>query len=434
MDSNSDKVIGSFLGMAVGDSMGRAVNGLKPEAIRQIFGEIEDYKDVRNIIGKGIKRYRMQGLYGAPTQCALAVCDAVLTNKKKFLDETVLNFQNLSQGGPENYFGVFRSSEGCLWKAVDLLAERPQPTPQSSTTTLFVFLSTPMALFHKKWSKTLAGQCLELASTFSCHPLEVIATVLNGFLVTRFLSLEEGELIPARKEILQEAIEVCLQAETEYQDRINLFEDEAILKSKNAFSHTLENLIPLIEKPEKEVLQWIVDNAASYSKREIRHASQGFVLSLLPLALFWMLSREREYSLASIFEQGRETEKLGALVGAWVGAYQGVQSIPENLKTGLVNGREIRLRGEALFQRRIKKDAKGLVDMEMALTAKEAEEAKRYQPKEIKKLVKPVVIDYWDDDEDQVPSKEDRIQWRKFQKDKTKAKRDRRKNIPDDIE
>ncbi|MBT5471106.1 MAG: hypothetical protein HOK41_10935, partial [Nitrospina sp.] len=354
--------------------------------------------------------------------------------KKKFLDETVLNFQNLSQGGAENYFGVFRSSEGCLWKAVDLLTDRPQPTPQSSTTALFVFLSIPMALFQKKWSKTLAGQCLELGSTFSCHPLEVVATVLNGFLVTRFLNLEEGELIPKRKEILQEAVEVCLQAETEYQTRINVFEDESILKSKNAFSHTLGELIPLIEKPEKEVLQWIVNNAASYSKREIRHASQGFVLSLLPLALFWMLSRESEYFLTSIFEQGRETEKLGALVGAWVGAYQGVQSIPENLKTGLVNGREIRLRGEALFQRRIKKGAKTLSDMEMALTTKEAEEAKRYQPKEIKKLLKPITIDYWEEDEDQVPSKEDRIQWRKFQKEKTKAKRDRRKNLPDDIE
>mgnify|MGYP003993918355 FL=1 len=181
-------------------------------------------------------------------------------------------------------------------------------------------------------------------------------------------------------------------------------------------------------------MQWIVNNAASYSKREIRHASQGFVLSLLPLALFWMLSRESEYFLTSIFEQGRETEKLGALVGAWVGAYQGVQSIPENLKTGLVNGREIRLRGEALFQRRIKKGAKTLSDMEMALTTKEAEEAKRYQPKEIKKLLKPITIDYWEEDEDQVPSKEDRIQWRKFQKEKTKAKRDRRKNLPDDIE
>ena len=88
MESDLDKVMGCFLGMAVGDAMGRSVNGLKPEAISQIFGTIEDYQDVKNLVGKGIKRYRMKGLYGAPTQCALAVCDGVLTNKKNFLEET----------------------------------------------------------------------------------------------------------------------------------------------------------------------------------------------------------------------------------------------------------------------------------------------------------------------------------------------------------
>ena len=45
MDSNPEEVMGCFLGMAVGDAMGRAVKGLKPEAIRQIFGTIADYKD-----------------------------------------------------------------------------------------------------------------------------------------------------------------------------------------------------------------------------------------------------------------------------------------------------------------------------------------------------------------------------------------------------
>ena len=52
MNVSPEKVMGCFLGMAIGDAMGRAVNGLKPEAIRQIFGTIEDYKDIRNIIGK----------------------------------------------------------------------------------------------------------------------------------------------------------------------------------------------------------------------------------------------------------------------------------------------------------------------------------------------------------------------------------------------
>jgi ADP-ribosylglycohydrolase len=435
MESDPDKIIGCFLGMAVGDAMGRAVNGLKPEAIGQIFGAVDDYKDVKKVVGKGIKRYRMKGLYGAPTQCALAVCDGVLINKKKFLEETLKNIQSLSKGGPENHFGVFRSSESCLWKAVDLLDEQPtEPTPQSSATAMFASLSIPLALFHKKWSKTLATQCLDLALLFSRHPQEVVGTVLNGFLVTRFLALQEDELLSQGKEILQEAADICIQTEREYQDRVNVFEDESIAKSKNDFSQTLEGLIPQLGKSEKEALQWIVDNASVYTKREIRHPSQGFILTLIPLALHWMLSRENEFLLASIFTQGRETEKLGVLAGAWSGAVHGAQVIPENLKTGLVNSREIRLRGEALFQRRMKKDMKPLADMETALTAKEAEEAKRYQPKEAKKILKPIAADFWEDEEDIVPSKEDRAQWRKFQKEKTKSKRDRRKNFPDDID
>ncbi|MBC8285642.1 MAG: ADP-ribosylglycohydrolase family protein [Nitrospinae bacterium] len=434
METDSDKVLGCFVGMAVGDAMGRAVNGLKPEAIRQIFGTIEDYKDVRNVIGKGIRHYRMKGLYGAPMQCALAVCDGILTNKKKFIEEAALNFQNLAEGGPENYFGLFRSSESCLWKAVDLL-DRPltDPTPQSSATALFVSLSVPLALFQKRWSKTLADQCSQLALDFSSHPLEVVGTVLNGFLVTRFLNLREDELLTKRKEILQEAIEICAQAEIEFQARVNVFEDELMVKSANAFSQTLTGLMDQFEKSEEEAMQWIVNNAAQYSNREIKHASQGFVLSLIPLALYGMFRGEKEFSLAWIFEKGRETEKLGALMGAWTGAILGAQAIPENLKTGLVNSREIRLRGEALFQRRMKKDAKALVDMETALTAKEAEEAKRYQPKGTKKTLKPVSIDFWEDEEDNVPSKENRAQWRKLQKEKTKSKRDRRKNLPDDF-
>ena len=435
MDSNPEEVMGCFLGMAVGDAMGRAVKGLKPEAIRQIFGTIEDYKDVRNIIGKGTRNYRMQGLYGAPTQCALAVCDGILKNKKKFIEETVNNFKNLSNGGPENYFGAFRSSESHLWKAVNLLDDRllTEPTLLSSATGSFTSLSVPLALFYKNWSKTLASQCFQLTMVFSSHPLEIVGSVLNGFLVTRFLSLEGSTLVQKRKEILKEAVEVCIQAEMEYESSFKLFENEWMVKSKNAFSHTLQGLINQIEKPEKEVLQWIVENSNVYSNREIRYASQGCVLSLMLLALYWILNRESDFSLSSILRQGRETEKLGALVGAWTGALQGAQAIPENLKTGLVNGREISLRGDALFHKRMKKNAKVLVDMEMALTNKESEEGKRYLPKETRKVLKSINIDSWEDDEDIVPTKENRAQWRKFQKEKTKAKRDRRKNLPSEF-
>ena len=178
--------------------------------------------------------------------------------------------------------------------------------------------------------KTLATQCLNLALIFSSHPQEVIGTVLNGFLVTRFLNVKKDQTISQGKEILQEAVEICTQAERDYHDRINVFEDDLIDKSKNAFSQTLEGLISQLEKPEKEALQWIVDNASAYTKCEIRHASQGFVLTLVPLALYWMLNQKNNFLLETILKQGRETEKLGALAGAWRGADYGRQGIPKN--------------------------------------------------------------------------------------------------------
>ena len=117
-----------------------------------------------------------------------------------------------------------------------------------------------------------------------------MGTVLNGFLVTQFLNLQKGNLVSKRKEILQEAAEICAKAEIEIQARVNIFEEKLMGKSVNVFSQTLEGLIGQFKKSEKEVLEWIVNNASLYCNREIKHASEGFVLSLIPLSLYWMFS------------------------------------------------------------------------------------------------------------------------------------------------
>ena len=72
--------------------------------------------------------------------------------------------------------------------------------------------------------------------------------------MTRFLSLQKGNLVSKRKEILQKAAEICAKAEIEIQARVNIFEEKLMGKSVNAFSQTLEGLIGQFEKSEKEVL------------------------------------------------------------------------------------------------------------------------------------------------------------------------------------
>jgi ADP-ribosylglycohydrolase len=428
------KIIGSWFGMAVGDAMGRPTKGLKPAAIRQIFGAIDEFKDARSIMGKGIKDYRMQGLYGAPTQCALVVGDALLKNKKTFLEESVKNFQRLSKSGPEGYFGTYRNHSACLWRAVGLLDnwENGKSSEQNSSTSLFVNLSVPLALLQSKWSKTLARQCFDTCLLMSRNRFEVVGAVLNGFLITRFLAAhpEENPLAPVS--ILQEAIAICRQAEEEYQQRFPSSEDGG-LKGVDAMSGALNGLVEKFHEP--DVLQWLCEYSNSFTKSEIHHPSQGFVICLLPLALYCVLHPyEPNFTstLTHSLSHGRETEMLGALVGSWAGALYGFDNIPTSLKSRLVNAKEIRLRAEALSVRRGKKDQKDLLIMEAGLTTKEFEEGKRNLLKGVKKGIQLKSSDLWDEEEEEhsFPSKEDRAQWRHFQKEKTKAKRDRRKNIP----
>ena len=430
MNDTHKKIIGSWFGMAVGDAMGRPAKGLKPAAIRQIFGTIDSFKDVRPMIGKGIKGYRMQGLYGAPTQCALAVGDALLKNKKEFLSESVKNFQNLAKSGPEGFFGVYRNHSTCLWRAVDLLDnfKEGQVSDQNSSTSLFVNLAIPLALFQGKWSKTLAKYCYETCLLMSRNRFEVVGTVLTGFLVTRFLALNHEKI--SSVDILQEAEEVCRQAEADYHLQFPESQDGG-LNGINALSEALKGLAENFNKP--DLLQWLSEYSNSFTILEVRHPSQGFVINLLPLALYCVLHPPQQYfgaTLTHALSHGRETEILGALTGAWAGALYGVDNIPEAWKTALVNAKEIRLRAESLSTHRIKKEQKDLVTMEAGLTSKEFEESKRNPPKESKKSTQIKLQDLWDDDETPVPSKEDRAEWRKYQKDKTRSKRDRRKNIP----
>jgi ADP-ribosyl-[dinitrogen reductase] hydrolase len=429
-----EKLIGSLFGMAIGDAMGRPTKGLKPAAIRQIFGEMDGFKDVRRIIGKGIKCYRMQGLYGAPTQCALAVSDALLKNKKKFLEESAKNFQELSKSGPEGYFGIYRSHSASLWRAVDMLGdlEKGKISQQNSSTSLFVNLAVPLALFHSKWSKTLAEQCFDVCLLMSRNRFEIVGAVLTGFLVTRFLYLNPEEIVAI--DILHEAEEVCRQAEARYQLQFPESQDGG-LNGVNALSGALKGLAEKFNEPNS--LQWLSEYSNSFTKLEILYPSQGFVMTLLPLALYCVLHSPESCFVATLSHalgHGRETEMLGALVGAWAGALYGFDNISYTLKSGLVNAKEIRLQAEALSTRRRKKEQKDLFSMEAGLTAKEFEEGKRNFQKESKKGIQLKPKDLCDD-ESPVPSKEDRAEWRKFQKEKTRSKRDRRKSIPflDDI-
>ena len=436
MSDLKDKILGSWVGMAVGDALGQSVKGLKPETVKQYFKQVDRYHDVRPYIGKGIKQYRMAGLYGVQTQRALAVCDSLLKTKKPNGEDLSDLLVRLSAHGPENYFGMFRRPEGCFYKSVQDLPNRADPllADQASAYACYFSMAVPLALYQQRPSKTLMQYCIEAALLLSRHPWEVAGAAVTGFITTRLLS-EEG--LPEGAALLNEAAEFCKMAEAWYQEN---YPDRFTLQEKNpeAMSRTLRDLADQYSQGQLENLPvWICDNASSYIKTKIAHATQGHALTILPLALVRLLTTGQEFSstLTGTLNLGREADKLGALIGCWAGAVHALAGIPQGWQSGLVNGKEIKLRGEALAKRKKGSVGKDLLDMELGLTQKEAEERRKYLPKEPQKFAKKasVLEDLWLEEEadDTLPQlKEDPRRWREFERDKTRKKRDRRRNLP----
>lgn len=428
--------------MATGDAMGMAVKGLKPETVKQCFRAMDDFKDVRKFIGKGVKRYRMKGLYGAQTQRALAVCDSILKNKK--LDAVRFSelLLELAAGGPESYYGAFRHVEGGFYQTLESFPGRESliPADQNHAGGSYPSLAIPIALFHQKESPEMIRQCLEAGLLLSRNPMEVIGTALAGHLTTCFVSLEppedgEGLAEEQSRELLEGAVKACEGAERILNEQFPEIEQAFDEKVFQALRLTMQGMLDRFDWESDALYSWISANASAHSKNEFTHPAQGHVLTLIPLALVMVLKGGNDFAtvLTRSLNMGKESTRLGALVGAWAGALYGFDGIPQQWKSGLVNSKEIKARGEALCQRRAVKGMKNLVDMELALTNKEFEEGKKLAPKTAQKI-SPKKSSRFDFDEEEfeesaIPKKEDAAQWRKFQKDKTKMKRDRRRNL-----
>jgi ADP-ribosylglycohydrolase len=435
MSDLQDKILGSWFGMAVGDALGQSVKGLKPETVKHYFKQVDKYHDVRPFIGKGIKQYRMAGLYGVQTQRALAVCDSLLKTKKPNGEDLSDLLMRLSAHGPENYFGMFRRPEGCFYKSVQDLPNRSEPlqADQASAYACYFSMVVPLALCQQRPSKTLMQYCIEAALLLSRHPWEVVGAAVTGFITVRLLN-EEG--LPEGSALLSEAAEFCKTAEAwyaeNYPDRFALAE-----KKSDAMSRTFEELAVRYKDAPENLPAWICDNALSYIGTKIVHATQGHALTILPLALVRLLTPGQDFAsaLTGTLNLGREADKLGALIGCWAGAVHGLSGIPQNWQTGLVNAKEIKLRGEALARRKKGSVGKDLLDMELGLTQKEAEERRKYMPREPAQATKKgfFLEDLWLEEEAEgtlLQLKEDPRRWREFERDKTRKKRDRRRNVP----
>ena len=432
-----DKVIGSLCGMALGDAMGLSAKSMKPETIQQLFGSMNSFKDVRPFIGKGVKRFKMQGLYGIQTQGSLVIADCLLKNRKWNEEKTTEFMTKLSMGGPEHYWGVYRRPDKKFSQSINSLKDTvPRAADHNPADATFLTMGIPAGLIHRDRLEIGISLNINIGLMMSRNLCEITGLALTGYLVSRFLLLkpEREEAVHQTEEVLINAEEFCQRIETQVQKNAPIFWSQTSESERGLLKQTLTSLRERWDFGCDELLNWICQNASDRHKIKITNPAQCYVLTLLPLCLLLVLREGREFgsTLTTGLNMGKEADKTGALVGALAGAVFGWKEIPEPWRYDLVNIKEILMRGEGLFSGRFPKAAKDLYEMELGLTKKEFDVGKKYFSKTPVNFPRPTPRPNlsWEDGDNKkpiIPEKSDALNWRKFEKDKSRAKKDRRK-------
>ena len=420
--------------MAIGEAMGSAVRGMKPATIKQYFNSMDSYKEVRPFIGKGVKNYRMQGLYGTQTQTALVLCDLFLSKKKMDRDAFLSNLLELKQTGPELYYGMYRRPEACFRRALESVPKNPEcepPEPGIATAT-FVTVGVIPALYYHGRTKAIVQNSLLACLTLSRKFQELVGTLVAARLVDNLLEIPpESKVNMQWQKILGNAVRFAKEAETELPKILPSICVELPQKTINGVSSAFE-ILTKEGLDMDEALRVITKHATEKLSRPISHPTQGTSLTLPPIAL-WMLANCDSFgeTLTSTLNLGGESDKLGAIVGALAGAFYGANSIPEAWRSGLVNTKEIKIRGDALATRKKPSKLKPLFEMEAGLTRKEAEERAKFLTSEPKKKLrhqsKANALE--EEGENALPERENRKGRRIYEREKSRKKRDRRRNI-----
>jgi hypothetical protein len=136
------------------------------------------------------------------------------------------------------------------------------------------------------------------------------------------------------------------------------------------------------------VLRQIVNLAnQAFPTEKITSPSQDFALACGVTALFiGVVSKDYESGLLEAINLGRETDSIGAMTGAVLGARFGEDEIPEGWKDKLMNCGQLGLRAEALLEKSFAGlKLRNLTDMELELTIFEKQEREKFVQKMIAK-------------------------------------------------
>jgi ADP-ribosylglycohydrolase len=385
-----------MLGLAAGDAVGAPVEGLKAGHIRQLYGKVEGHVDPAVAWKKKPHRWRMPGLYSDDTQQALALADSLVRcrgfNAAHFA-KLLVDMARAETGGR---FGAHRGTGGNFRASVRRLMEGADPAESGEPSAGIgaMMRVAPIGLYFADDPEALARAAVEQGLVTHQDPRPLVMAVLAAHAVSLSVTGAWDGSKPEDRinDTLEAAADAERLVEKDYIHRI-----PPVCMDRLGMALGGVRLLPrLLDLPEKAMVLFQIMGEANrqFPEHKIKEPGQGFVMAAGMTSLYFaLIAADYRDAVLEVVNLGKDTDTMGAIVGAIIGARFGEESIPEEWRKGMVNAEQVGLRGEALFD----KSSAGLatrdiISMEAELTTREDEERRAFIEKlEQKGGLKPPV-------------------------------------------
>ena len=314
-----EKFIGAVLGAAVGDALGKSVEDITEEEVFEFYGgKIRDF----------VTPHPSSPAYGQlpeETSDETTIFRILLESlvEKKSLD--VRDFLNRLVEWYDRE-ETHRYPDPILLTAIDLLSRGINPSTHGLTSFSVegILRSVALGLYHY-YNPELAAEGSKVVSLLT-HRSDVIydASAILGALIAHLV----------RGDFYLE----------DFREKLRLIE-------------TLKNYAK--EEKHKKILDRVAEILTESADLETAINTLGngtFAFEALPLALYIFLSNVGNpeealfQAVNSYGEFGGDTDAIGFLVGAMVGAYYGEDAIPYHLKENVENSQKLRELAEKLYE------------------------------------------------------------------------------------
>jgi ADP-ribosylglycohydrolase len=294
---------GALLGTAIGDALGRPVEGRSPVEIRQRFGRLTDFVPWRDW------KAGPKGTVTDDTQMTMCVAECLLECDGRVnpvdLAERLIAWLPVGRGkGRACVEAVNALTAGVPWHEAGV----------ASAGNGAAMRAAPVGLAHIRNLDTLRRDAALSAAVTHADPMAVSSAVAHGWLVARLAATPGGSLDPVAL-----VADLC--------SAISDLSDPGA--PERGWQHRPDKTSAPVRLVDRlaEVPRWL--GASPEAASEWFYCG-AFVLESLPMALWHFLSapEDPEEAVVNAVMAGHDADTVASMTGAYAGAYLGDLSFP----------------------------------------------------------------------------------------------------------